>query len=435
MSASLLLGTQWGDEGKAKVIDCLSADVDIVVRYQGGSNAGHTVDVDGEKFVFHLIPSGILYPNILCILGGGMVINPEEFLTEVRVLESRGIKVKERIYIYDNAHLLQPYHQEIDILRETEWLDSESKIGTTKKGIGMCYSDKVQRQGIRIADLYEPTFFTDRLPVIIEIQSRILSQLYGKLKLNLETEVKRLKKIGEQLKPYVLEGAYYLNTLLSEGKKVILEGAQGTMLDIDFGTYPHVTSSNPTTGGAFLGTGMAYHYLKNVIGIAKVYTTRVGDGPFPTEIFGSEGEKIGEIGAEYGSTTGRKRRCGWFDVEVVKHAIRINGMSTLVLTKLDVFDTFDEIQIGISYKRYGKRLTSMPTTGYENIEVEYITLPGWNQDTSRCTDYETLPQNAKNLIENIEKYCNISVSIVSVGPERSSTLHRQSDILFQKNTL
>ncbi|MCB1201505.1 MAG: adenylosuccinate synthase [Leptospiraceae bacterium] len=421
MSANLIVGTQWGDEGKAKVIDFLAEETDIVVRYQGGANAGHTVKVGDKKYIFHLIPSGILYPNTICVLGGGMVIDPEALFEELEELHKQGIETKERIRIADNAHLLLPYHKIIDAKREDS-AASGQKIGTTRRGIGVCYGDKVNRWGIRVGDLFSKTFFQDRLPSLMQNKSKILTQLYEAEAINLDEMRTYLEKLKERLQGMLINSSYYLNLELASGKRVLLEGAQGTMLDLDYGTYPFVTSSNPTTGGALSGSGISFNHLEEVIGITKAYTTRVGEGPFPTESFDEYGEKLREIGQEFGSTTGRPRRCGWFDVEVIRHSARINGLTSLALTKLDVLDDFDTIKVGVGYEIDGKRVSYFPSYDVENIKVIYEEFPGWKESITDCKNLHELPKNARKYIQALEKFCGVPIHWVSVGPKRESTI-------------
>ena len=421
MPAKLIVGTQWGDEGKAKVIDVLSENTEIVVRYQGGANAGHTVIVGEEEYVFHLIPSGILYPNIICVLGGGMVIDPEALSKELEELEKRGIDASSRIRIADNAHLLLPYHKLLDEKREAQL--GEHKIGTTKRGIGICYGDKVNRSGIRIGDIMCDEFYENRLKHLIEQKNEIIEKIYGEKPVVYQEVVDYLKNLREKFRSKLINAPYYLNMELASKKKILLEGAQGTMLDLDFGTYPYVTSSNPTTGGALSGSGISFQYIDEVIGITKVYATRVGEGPFPTEVFGEEGEKLRELGGEYGSTTGRPRRCGWFDVEVVKHAARINGLTSLALTKLDVLDTYKTIKVAIGYELDGKRLSYFPSHSCTGIKVIYEEFAGWQEPTSECKKLKDLPKNARKYIQAIEKFCGVPVKWLSVGRDRKNTIH------------
>jgi adenylosuccinate synthase len=420
MPAQLIIGTQWGDEGKAKVIDYLSNDVDIVVRYQGGANAGHTVKVDGETYVFHLIPSGILYPDVICVLGSGMVIDPDALFKELDSLEKRGIQYTERLRIADNVHVLLPHHKIID--QKSEESSGDQKIGTTKRGIGVCYSDKVSRVGIRLADLYSDGFYKNRLPYLIQNKNQTLEKIYNEPALDIASVESYLKDVARKLQKYLVNVSYYLNAELASGKKIMLEGAQGTMLDLDHGTYPFVTSSNPTTGGAIMGSGINFQFIENVIGITKAYVTRVGEGPFPTELFGEEAEKMRKLGNEYGATTGRPRRVGWFDVEVIRHAARINGLHSIVLTKLDILDSYETIKVGVGYELKGKRVNYFPSSDYENIRVLYEEYPGWNEPIVNFKSFAELPKNARKYIQALEKFCGIPIRWVSVGPSRESTI-------------
>ncbi|GAB4424199.1 MAG: adenylosuccinate synthase [Turneriella sp.] len=420
MPATLIVGTQWGDEGKAKVIDYLAKETDIVVRYQGGANAGHTVKVGDDKYIFRLIPSGILYPKTICVLGGGMVIDPDAMFEEIAELEAKGIQPAGRLRIADNAHLLMPYHKEIDV--RSEEASGEHKIGTTKRGIGACYSDKVNRQGIRIGMLYNEEFFANILPRLVEQKNRLLTRMYDAPPVDLAAMKEKLLALRDKVRDMVVNAPYYLNMELASGKRVLLEGAQGTMLDLDFGTYPYVTSSNPTTGGALSGSGVSFRYLKNVIGIAKAYSTRVGEGPYPTECFGEEGEILRKAGNEYGSVTGRPRRCGWFDAEVVRHAARINGLTSLALTKIDVLDTFKTIKVATGYELDGKRIDYFPSCNVANVKVIYEEFPGWNEPTSHVTKLKNLPKNARRYIDAIARFCGVPIAWVSVGPGRENTI-------------
>ncbi|MFZ5627586.1 MAG: adenylosuccinate synthase [Spirochaetota bacterium] len=420
MPATLIVGTQWGDEGKAKVIDYLAKETDIVVRYQGGANAGHTVKVGDDKYIFRLIPSGILYPKTICVLGGGMVIDPDAMFDEIAELEAKGIQPTGRLRIADNAHLLMPYHKEIDV--RSEEASGAHKIGTTKRGIGACYSDKVNRQGIRIGMLYSDEFFANTLPRLVEQKNRLLTRMYDAPPVDLAAMKEKLLALREKLRDMVVNAPYYLNMELASGKRILLEGAQGTMLDLDFGTYPYVTSSNPTTGGALSGSGVSFQYLKSVIGIAKAYSTRVGEGPYPTECFGEEGEILRKAGNEFGSVTGRPRRCGWFDAEVVRHAARINGLTSLALTKIDVLDTFKTIKVATGYELDGKRIDYFPSCNVANVKVIYEEFPGWNEPTSHVTKLKNLPKNARRYIDAIARFCGVPIAWVSVGPGRENTI-------------
>lgn len=420
MSASIIIGTQWGDEGKAKVIDYLAHDVDIVVRYQGGANAGHTVNVDGKKYVFHLIPSGVLYPKVICVLGGGMVIDPTAFFEELQSLQDEGIDYEDRLRIADNAHILLDYHKLADQKNEEE--SGAHKIGTTKRGIGQCYADKVGRIGIRMGDLYSEYFYKERLGHIIEQKNKLMVKTYGLEAVKKDDVESYLRGIAAKLKKHMVNVSYYLNMELASGRKVLLEGAQGTMLDLDHGTYPYVTSSNPTTGGAVSGSGINFRYINDVIGITKAYTTRVGEGPFPTEVHGDEAEELRQKGGEFGATTGRPRRVGWFDVEPVRHGVRVNGLNMIALTKLDVLDTYETLKVAVGYELSGKRLCYFPSSEYENIEVIYEEFPGWQEDISGCRSFASLPKNARKYILALEKFCGVPIHWVSVGPGRDQTI-------------
>ncbi len=420
MPATLIVGTQWGDEGKAKVIDYLAKETEIVVRYQGGANAGHTVKVGDDKYIFRLIPSGILYPKTICVLAGGMVIDPDAMFQEIAELEAKGVNPMGRLRIADNAHLLMPYHKEIDV--RSEEASGVHKIGTTKRGIGACYSDKVNRQGIRIGMLYSDEFFANILPRLVEQKNKLLTRMYDAPTVNFAELKDKLMVLREKIRDMIVNCPYYLNMELASGKRVLLEGAQGTMLDLDFGTYPYVTSSNPTTGGALTGSGVSFRYLKSVIGIAKAYSTRVGEGPYPTEVFDEEAEILRAAGNEFGSVTGRPRRCGWFDVEVVRHAARINGLSAIALTKVDVLDKFKTIKVATGYELNGKRVDYFPSCNVGNVKVIYEEFPGWNEPTSHITKLKNLPKNTRKYIDALVKYCGVPIAWVSVGPGRENTI-------------
>ncbi|MBL8021868.1 MAG: adenylosuccinate synthase [Leptospirales bacterium] len=421
MSAALVVGTQWGDEGKAKVIDYLSAQIDCIVRYQGGANAGHTVVVDGETYIFHLIPSGILYPNATCVIGNGVVLDPGAFSDEMEALKKRNIDVMGRMVISDACHIVLPLHRIIDAHRENS--AGSKKIGTTKRGIGICYGDKTMRIGLRVGDLSHANKLRDRLGHILEIKNHELVNLYKLPEVSFNELYDSLLKFGETIRPMVKNTSFYLNEKLASGKTVLLEGAQGTGLDIDFGTYPYVTSSNTTTGGAIAGSGIDFRYLKTVTGISKAYVSRVGEGPFPTELFGADGDKLRELGHEYGATTGRPRRCGWFDVELVRHAARVNGLTEIALTKIDVLSPYDTLKIGVGYKRDGVKLPAFPSDGdLDGITVEYEEMPGWKSEIGHVLKYADLPKACCNYIKRLEELCGVPIKIVSVGPGREHTI-------------
>ncbi|MCB1307598.1 MAG: adenylosuccinate synthase [Leptospiraceae bacterium] len=419
MSAKLVVGTQWGDEGKAKIIDYLSGEIDYIVRYQGGANAGHTVKVKDETYIFHLIPSGILYPDAICVIGNGVVLDPTAFESELDSLKERGIDAFHRVMLSETCHIVLPLHRTIDEAREAQ--AAGKKIGTTKRGIGVSYGDKVTRIGLRLGDLLETGYLKERLGHILEIKNAEITRIHGLEKIEFNELYESLLAFGDRVRPIVKNTSFELNRALGRGKSVLLEGAQGTGLDIDFGTYPYVTSSNTTTGGAIAGSGISFQYLKDVIGICKAYVTRVGEGPFPTEIHGEAGEHLRKLGHEFGATTGRPRRCGWFDTELIRHAARVNGLTGIALTKLDVLSGYDEIQIGVAYKRNGERLDAFPGM-LENVEVEYESMPGWKQDISAARSLSDLPAPCRAYIERLQELSGVPISFVSVGPGRDDTI-------------
>jgi adenylosuccinate synthase len=422
MPSSVVIGAQWGDEGKGKIIDILSHNSDYIVRYQGGNNAGHTVVIDGESFILHLIPSGILHKGKICIIGNGVVVNPAALIDEIEKLKVRGIDAKESLLISDQAHIIFPYHWKIDELRELA--KGKGKIGTTKRGIGPCYTDKITRCGIRMIDLLDDKMFLAKLKAILKEKNAILKNVYGFKGYSLKTLYRQYKGYRDKIKCYITNTTHVINHALDKGKKVLFEGAQGTLLDVDFGTYPYVTSSNSTAGGACTGTGVGPSRIGKVIGVVKAYTTRVGEGPFPTEFSSSLMKRIRGKGNEFGATTGRPRRCGWFDALIVKHSVMINGMHEIVLTKLDVLDELEQIKVCTGYRYKGKTYRSFPS----NIEILfsvkplYETLPGWMSDTSNIKRYQDLPKNAKNYINRLSCLAGAKISMVSVGTDRKQIL-------------
>ncbi len=422
MSVKIIVGAQWGDEGKGKIVDLLSENVDIVARYQGGANAGHTVVVDGKTYVLHLIPSGILHLNVVCVIGNGVVLDPQAFLDEVALLESFNIKVRGRVFISHNAHLIMPYHKLIDTLKE----QGAEKIGTTGRGIGPAYIDKFARVGIKIVDLLHRDVLVKKIRSNIEDKNQILSKIYHSSEINVDEIVDKYLQYDKQLDEFIKDTSLYLNQELKAGKKALAEGAQGAMLDVDFGTYPYVTSSNPTSGGACTGLGVPPTAVDSIIGVAKAYTTRVGNGPFPTEQQNEIGERLRSIGSEYGATTGRPRRCGWLDLFSLKYSGMVNGIEEIALTKLDVLDDFNEIKVCVGYKYNDKPLKSFPLDlcTIEDIEPVYETLPGWKTKISKAKKFEELPRNCRSYIEFIEKYLGIPLSIISVGAMRDQTIVR-----------
>ncbi len=395
MSVTILVGSQWGDEGKGKIVDILSEKYDIVVRYQGGANAGHTVEFGDKKFILHLIPSGILRDKCICVIGNGVVIDPTALLDEIKFLEGQGISIDGRLFISQNAHLIMPYHKLLDTISES----GENKIGTTGRGIGPCYIDKVARKGIKIVDLLNRKVLEAKIRENITEKNNLLKKVYDQKELDVEAIVKEYLEFDKSIDKYIKDVPSYLDQAINDGSSILLEGAQGALLDVDHGTYPYVTSSNPTSGGACTGSGIPPTKITNVIGIVKAYTTRVGNGPFPTELLDDEGEKLRKVGAEYGATTGRPRRCGWFDSFLVNYSRMINGIDSVAITKLDVLSEFDKIKVCVGYEHDGKQLKAFPTDveRLANVKPVYETLPGWKQDLSNCTSYSDLPQNTKRL--------------------------------------
>ncbi len=420
----VVVGAQWGDEGKAKITDLLAQDADLIIRYQGGCNAGHTVVAHDKTFKFHLIPSGILYKGKTCFIGAGTVILPESFEAEIKGLIDEGIDVS-GLKINPLASITMPYHTEVDGYSEST--AGKGKIGTTKKGIGPTYTDKMARIGLKIEDLYSDEALSEKLDIILPIKNKTLKEVYG-LKTYTKEEVTTLcKKYAEIFRPYVcFEWQKVLEDAKREGKAVLFEGAQGVMLDVDYGTYPFVTSSNPIGGGASTGSGYGPCMINEVIGVAKAYVTRVGEGPFVTELTDETGNKIQTIGHEFGVTTGRPRRCGWFDAVTMKYAVLVGGLTSIALTKIDVFDTFDEIKICTAYKdtRDGKIYTSYPTNVFihKYLEPVYETHKGWGEDITGITEYDKLPENARKYLERLEDILEVPISIVSVGPDREQTI-------------
>ena len=426
MKNKVVIGAQWGDEGKAKITDILAQESDLIIRYQGGCNAGHTVVADGKTFKFHLIPSGILYKGKTCFIGNGTVVLPEYFEQEIEGLKKENIDLS-GLKVSPLATITMPWHTEVDGYSEDN--ATKGKIGTTKKGIGPTYTDKMARIALKIEDLYSQEALNEKLDVILPIKNKQLKELYG-LKTYTKEEVLELcNKYAKIFKPYVcFEWQEMLEKFKKEGKKILFEGAQGVMLDVDFGTYPFVTSSNPVGGGASTGSGYGPTVINEIIGVAKAYVTRVGEGPFVTELTDKTGEIIREVGHEYGVTTGRARRCGWFDAVTMKYACLVGGITSIALTKIDVFDEFDEIKLCTAYKdtRDGKIYTSYPTDVYihKYLEPVYETHKGWGEDISGIKKYEDLPLNARKYLERLEEVLDTPISIVSVGPDREQTIFK-----------
>jgi adenylosuccinate synthase len=420
MSIAVVVGSQWGDEGKGKIVDLLSERYDIVVRYQGGANAGHTVQVGDKQFILHLIPSGILWENVKCVIGNGVVIDPKALLDEIKFLENLGINIKGRLFISQNAHLIMPYHKLLDSINES----GSSKIGTTGRGIGPCYIDKYARKGIKIVDLLDKKDLEQKIKTNIEEKNVLFKKLYDHDELKVDEIIKEYLEFDDAIDQYITDVPSFLNNELNDGKSILLEGAQGTMLDVDFGTYPYVTSSNPTSGGACTGSGIPPTKISLVIGIVKAYTTRVGLGPFPTEMLGEEGDQLREIGAEFGATTGRPRRCGWFDAFLMNYSRMINGIERAAITKLDILSYLDEIKVCIGYEINGKKLNSYPTNVNQMMQVTpvYETLPGWKTNISDIKNYDELPAAAKDYLSFIAQQSGFEISMISVGPRRSQTI-------------
>ena len=425
MPALVLLGAQWGDEGKGKATDLLGGSVDYVVRYQGGNNAGHTVVVDGEKYALHLLPSGILSPACTPVIGNGVVVDPKVLLEELHVLAERGIDTS-RLLISGNAHLITGYHQTLD--KVSERFLGKRKIGTTGRGIGPAYVDKINRQGIRVQDLFDESILRQKVEAALDQKNQVLAKIYNRRAILPDQVVEELLGYAERIKGYVCDTALVLNQAVDEGKVVLLEGGQGTLLDVDHGTYPFVTSSNPTAGGACTGSGIGPTKISRVIGILKAYTTRVGAGPFPTELFDEDGEALRRIGGEFGVTTGRNRRCGWFDAVIARYAARINGLTDFFLTKLDVLTGWDRIPVCVAYEIDGRRVEELPysQSDFHHAKPIYEYLPGWREDITKARSFEELPRNAQAYVRTLEELSGAPVSAIGVGPGRDETIQINS---------
>ena len=420
----ILIGAQWGDEGKGKMIDLLAEKCDVITRFQGGNNAGHTVWIKDRKFVLHQIPSGILHPKTVCVIGNGVVIDPEALFEEIRMLKRNGVSVRGRLFISNQAHLILPYHRLIDRLREEGGSRGATKIGTTKRGIGPCYADKAARLGIRVADLIDPDYFRFRLRSVLEEKGQVLRKIYRHPSPSFRGIYHQYLGYGRRLKPFVRDTALYLYEAAKKRKRILFEGAQGTLLDVDHGTYPFVTSSNASVGGAISGTGVAPTLIDRVIGVVKAYTTRVGEGPFPTQFPPGLMQKVQKKGEEFGSTTGRPRRCGWFDAVIARHAARINGLDELAVMKLDVLSGLQRIKIGVAYRFRGKIYRSYPaeTPILEKCSVIYEDHPGWDEEISGVRRWEDLPRNARRYLRRIETLVGAPIRVISVGSERNETI-------------
>ena len=420
MSTVVLIGSQWGDEGKGKVTDFLAEQADVVVRYQGGTNAGHTLTVGDQVFKLHLIPSGILYPGKTCVIGNGVVLDAAALVKEMTGLQERNIDLSQ-LRISDRAHLVMPYHKKLDELEELQ--RGQSKIGTTLRGIGPAYMDKVHRTGMRIADLMDEVELREKLSIILEGKNILLSRVYDEQPFDVDTMFAEYREYAEIIRPYVIDTSVLLEEKIKQGAKVLFEGAQGTMLDLDHGTYPYVTSSSPAAGGACIGAGVGPTKINHVMGVAKAYTTRVGDGPFPSELHNEVGDRIREVGREYGTTTGRPRRIGWLDVVVLRHACRINGLDYIALTLLDVLTGHDTIKICTGYRYRGETVTHVPASlrALEDCEPVFEELPGWQEDLAAIDRFEDFPETAKNYVRRISELTGVPIALVSVGPKRNQT--------------
>ena len=421
MSSVVVVGTQWGDEGKGKITDFLSEKAEYVARYQGGDNAGHTIQFGGETYKLHLIPSGIFSPEKLCIIGNGVVVNPKSLVTELAYLRERNITT-DNLRISDRAHVILPYHIELDRLQEEA--KGDQKIGTTIKGIGPAYMDKAARVGIRIADLLDREVFEERLRLNLEDKNRQFTKLYDANPMNFEEIFEEYYEYGQQIKQYVCDTSVLLNDALDNGKRVLFEGAQGVMLDIDQGTYPFVTSSNPLAGGVTIGSGVGPSKVTKVVGVCKAYTSRVGDGPFPTELFDEIGSRIREVGREYGTTTGRPRRVGWFDSVVMRHSKRVSGITNLCLNSIDVLTGLETVKICVAYRKSnGEEISHYPASLVElgQCEPVYEELPGWSEDITGCRTLDELPIEAQNYVRRVSELVGVKISTFSVGPDRNQT--------------
>ncbi|MFQ5861969.1 MAG: adenylosuccinate synthase [Candidatus Brocadiales bacterium] len=422
MSNACVVGLQWGDEGKGKIIDILADEYDIIVRYQGGSNAGHTVVINGSKFIFHLVPSGILHPDKQCVIGNGVALDPAQLLEELAELKKHNISTVNKLFISDRAHLVFPYHKLLDLMSESE--KGNDKIGTTGRGIGPCYADKMARTGIRVIELYHPEHLRNRLKEVVEEKNRLLHDFYDASPLLWKEIYDEYMEYATKLAPYVCDTVELLNNATKSSKRILFEGAQGTMLDVDFGTYPYITSSNPSVCGVSSGVGISPKHIHYIYGVMKAYTTRVGSGPFPTEMDKDLGETVRERGTEFGATTGRPRRCGWFDAVAVHHAVTINGVDSAVLTKLDVLDCEEVIKVCVAYKNGNRIHKTFPSdlALLPNCEPVYEKMPGWLEDTSGITDKDKLPTGAREYMRFLEKILELKITMVSVGPERKQVV-------------
>ncbi len=419
-----VLGAQWGDEGKGKIVDLLTPRFSIVARYQGGHNAGHTVYVRGRKVVLHLIPSGILHDDVTCVIGNGVVVDPDALFAEIDMLREHRDDVETRLLVSEKAHLILPYHRELDVLSEAR--RGERKIGTTSRGIGPAYEDKIGRRGVRVADLADPS---DEAPLVQAVRENVAARnrLIGDSTVDWQAVLERVRTAWERLRPLVTDVSLFLDSARRDGRAILFEGAQGALLDIDHGTYPFVTSSNSTIGGVCTGLGVGPKAIDRVLGVAKAYTTRVGEGPLPTELLGRTGDRLRESGQEYGASTGRPRRCGWYDAVAVRYAVRINGIDALALTKLDVLDDLDEIRVATAYRCRGERLTEFPAdlAQLAACEGEYESMPGWSSPTRGLRRYADLPVEAQQYVARLEELTGVPAVLLSTGSDRDDRIHRE----------
>lgn len=423
MPVTCVIGTQWGDEGKGKIIDLIAARADVVVRYQGGANAGHTVKVRGETFVFHLIPSGILHGKVN-VIGHGVVVDPGQLVKEIEEFGSRGVKVDGHLFVSNLAHLVMPYHKALDRLQEGH--RGGNAIGTTGRGIGPCYADRASRAGIRVAELFHVDHFASRVRANVDEKNKIIAAFGGDTMLDADAIIAEYRGHAERLKPFVTDTVRLVRSALHAGQYVFVEGAQGVLLDVDFGTYPYVTSSNSSTFGVAAGSGLPPRRIDEVMGVTKCYTTRVGEGPFPTEDLGEDGARIRKVGGEFGATTGRPRRCGWFDGVAMRHAVDLLGCDSIALTKLDVLTGFEQIKVCVAYRIDGKLTQEYPSDFLlvQKCQPVYETIPGWSEDPRAARRFADLPTNCKNYIGAIEQIIGRPVGLVSVGPDRDETIYR-----------
>lgn len=425
MATIVIIGAQWGDEGKGKIVDFLTERSDFVVRFQGGCNAGHTVVVNNEKYILHQIPSGILHKGKKCLIGNGVVLDPKGLLNEIETLQNKGIEIDNNLFIAKHCHLIMPYHIAIE-----EQSEKKKKIGTTKRGIGPSYTDKISRNGIRMIDLFYPEIFMSKIKANLEIINFLLKHLYATDILDENRIYDQYMSYAEKLKKYVADVDIIINKAIDEGKNILFEGAQGTLLDIDHGTYPYVTSSNTIAGGACTGVGVSPRKIDRILGIVKAYTTRVGEGPFPTEIKDSIGDEMRQRGGEYGATTGRPRRCGWLDLVGLKHSVRVNGFTGIAITKLDILDGIEKLKICIGYKYEDEVLDEFPKelNILENCSPIYEELPGWKELTAGVRDFDKLPKNAKRYLQFVEDYLKVKIQMISTGQKRDEIIIKESPV-------